>query len=165
MWYEITAAEVNPTVTHFMSINITTGTTGERTETLRKVNSVSTTLGASTEISTQAGAVFAKVSAKVGFSVQSVTGSTDEETTSMRWTFDEPGYYGLYKGTRAVSGTVQSFLCLSFDSPFGGVGYNILNMGSQQYTTFDNIEIGTIRCGDPVPAGTLRFKARLQLGC
>nr|BFE59722.1 hypothetical protein GCM10020063_042480 [Dactylosporangium thailandense] len=165
IWYEITAAEVNPTLTHFMSINIAAGTTGERTETLTKVNSVSTTIGASAEISTSAGAVFAKVSAKVGFSVQSTTSSTDTETTSMRWTFNQPGYYGLYKGTRAVSGTFTSFRCVRQNLPPYGVRYTVFGLGTQAYTTFDNIEVGTVRCDEDVPAGTLRFKARLQLGC
>jgi hypothetical protein len=163
-WYEITAAEVNPTLTHFMSINIAPGTTGERTETLSRVNTVTTTIGASAEISTTAGAIFAKVSAKVGFTVQNQTSSTDTETTTMHWTFNDPGYYGLYKGTRAVSGTFIKFLCIRQSGPFGTV-YNVLSSGETAYTTFDNIEVGTIRCDDPVPAGSLRFKARLQLGC
>ncbi|WP_422774007.1 hypothetical protein ACN28C_14635 [Plantactinospora sp. WMMC1484] len=166
IWYEINAAEVNPTLTHFMSINIAPGTTGERTETLSRVNSVSTTIGGSVEISSSAGAIFAKVSVKVGFSVQSTTASTDTETTSMRWTFNEPGYYGLYKGTRAVAGSYTSFRCIRQDLPPPlGTAYNVWNMGESQYTTFDNIEVGTVRCDDQVPAGTLRFKARLQLGC
>ncbi|WP_433528362.1 hypothetical protein ACQPYA_18605 [Micromonospora sp. CA-263727] len=164
-WYEILASEVSPTLTHFMSLNIAPGTTGERTETLTKVSSVSTTIGGSVEVSSSAGAIFTKVSVKVGFTVQNTKASTDTETTSMRWSFNEPGYYGLYKGTRAVSGEYTWFRCLRHDLGPLGVAYNVVREGTQTYTTFDNIEVGTVRCGDAVPMGTLRFKARLQLGC
>jgi hypothetical protein len=160
--YVINAAEVNPTLTHFLSINITAGTTGERTETLSRLNTVTTSIGASTEISSSAGMIFAKVSAKVGFTVQHTTSTTDTETTTMRWTFTQPGYYGLYKGTRAVAGTYASFTCRSL---FGNHLWMMEPPFPTSYTTYDTIEMGTIRCEDSVPAGSLRLKAQLQLGC
>lgn len=165
--YIVDAAEVNPTVTHFMSINIAPGTTGERTETLSRVNSVSTTIGASTELHSEADAIFAKVAVTVGFSVQRTAASTDTETTTMRWTFNEPGYYGLYKGTRAVAGSFDTWRCVYqvLPPPYGVLQNWIRIPAPTAYTTFDSIEVGTVRCGDSPPPGTLRLKARLQLGC
>jgi hypothetical protein len=163
-FFYVQAAEVNPVLTHFYSFNVTDGTTGERTYTLSRVNSVTTTIGTSTEISVSGEALFAKVAVKVGFSVQTTTSTTDTESTTMKWNFTKPGYYGMYKGTRAVSGTFRQWYCArSFGSPTLGVWTN--RAGTQPYTTFANVEEGTIRCGDQVPAGTLREKARLQLGC
>ncbi|MGY0058282.1 hypothetical protein ACWY4P_17305 [Streptomyces sp. LZ34] len=160
----VQAAEVNPVLTHFYSFNVTDGTTGERTYTLSKVNTVTTSVGTSTEISVSGEALFAKVAVKVGFSVQTTTSTTDTESTTMKWNFTKPGYYGMYKGTRAVSGTFRQWSCLrNFGSPTGGSWGN--RAGTQPYTTFANVEEGTIRCDDQVPPGTLRERARLQLGC
>ncbi|MEV4629865.1 hypothetical protein AB0J90_26730 [Micromonospora sp. NPDC049523] len=161
--YEIKSVEVNPTLTHFISINIAPGTTGERTETLQRMHTVSTSIGASTEITSEMSAFFAKVAIKVGFSVQTETSTTDTETTTMRWNFNEPGYYGLYKGTRAVSGSFRGYFCqapTSNSRPFWRAGFE-----TTSYTTFSNFESGTVTCGIDVPVDSLRFKARLQLGC
>ncbi len=165
VWIDIDSAEVNPTLTQFMSINITEGTTGERTETLTVMNTVTTSIGASTEATMEWDAGFAKVSAKVGFEVQRTTSSTNTETTTMRWTFGQPGYYGLYKGTRAVTGVMQRWRCIYQYIPGIGTSAVWWNIGQQPYTTFANIEAGTIGCGDPVPSGSLRERARMQLGC
>ena len=164
--YRVDSTEVEPTLTQYMSIYITPGTTGERTETLTVINTVTTMLGASTSATAEWNVVFAKVSATVGFEVQRTTSSTSNETTTMRWTFSQPGYYGLYKGTRAVSGIVYRWVCDRLPNPITGSysGYWVY-LGQRSYTTFANMEAGTVSCGDAVPEGTLRHKARLQLGC
>ncbi|MGY0233996.1 hypothetical protein [Longispora urticae] len=171
----INAAEVGPVLTQFMSINIAPGTTGERTETLAVMNSVTTTIGASAEFTTEVGGkLFPKVGVKVGFTVQQQKSSTTTETNTMRWNFNNPGYYGLYKGTRAASGTVNQWWCMLPERsrgpmwwpvtfPEGNPDVNALR--PVPFTTFANIEAGTVTCGESVPAGSLREKARMQLGC
>lgn len=163
-FFQINSTEVNPVLTHFLSFNVTDGTTGEHTYTLSKVNTVTTTIGSSTEISASAGQLFAKVSVKVGFSVQRQTSTTDTESTTMKWTFAKPDYYALYKGTRAVSGTFREWNCNR--SPGSPTGYIwSARRTPLPFTTFGNVEEGTLTCGDQVPAGSLRLLARLQLGC
>ncbi len=162
----VSSAEVTPTVTHFMAINIAPGTTGERTETLTVMNQVTTTFGGSTEISSEAGLLFVKVSVKVGFTVQTSNSSTTTETTTMRWTFSQPGYYGLYKGTRAVQGRFVTYSCvLRSDTSTQGIWMVTQPINGIPYTTFANIEVGTVRCGDSAPPGSLRLAAHAQLGC
>ncbi|MDI1460648.1 hypothetical protein QEZ54_06705 [Catellatospora sp. KI3] len=167
----VSSAEVSPTLTHFISVNITAGTTGERTETLSVMNTVTTTVGASTNITAAFSIGLVKVSTTLGFSVQTSTSSTTTETTSMRWTFNQPGYYGLYKGTRKVTGSFQLWRCFAPPGSRGGwveafpsSPIDFIN-DPFPYTTFANFEAGTIACGDSVPVGSLRFMARQQLGC
>jgi hypothetical protein len=158
---EVDSAEVNPALTQFMAINIAEGTTGVRTETLTRVQTVTVTFNGSAEISSQAGGLFAKVAVKVGLSVLRTSATTDTETTSMTWNFSQPGYYGLYKGTRQVAGSFRNWRCwlIAGRYQWGPAGSPI------PYTTFDYLEAGTLRCGDTTPAGSLREQARLALGC
>ncbi|GIH03829.1 hypothetical protein Rhe02_18960 [Rhizocola hellebori] len=163
---EVDSAQVDPVLTQFKAINIDPGTTGEITETLSVMETVTTTVGASAEISSSAGALLAKVSVKIGFTVQHVTSNTSTETTTMRWTFSQPGYYGLYKGTRKVSGRFQNWQCITKSSTSTGGFWGIsVPINGTPYTTFDSIEVGTIRCGEPAPPGSLRLVAHQQLGC
>ena len=105
-----------------------------------------------------------KVSLKVNFSLQTTTSSTDNTSISMTWTISQPGYYGLYKGTRRVVGTSIKGSCLSFGSDTDWKWYM---RGTVPYTTYAHMEEGTITC-DPAtvpPPGSLREVARCQLGC
>lgn len=157
----INSAEVSPKLVAFQSYNVAAGTTGSHNYTLSRVSTVSTSINANTEITASAGAIFLKVSVKVGFSVQVTKSTTDSESTSMTWNFNAPGYYGMYKGTRQVAGTFATYLCgRSIGSP---PGWMLRQSGT--YTTFANVEEGTITCGDSVPPGSLRELARRQLGC
>ena len=148
-------------LTHFLAINVVDGTTGTRTDTMSMLTSVSVTIAASEEFSAESSLIFAKVSAKVGFSVQVARATTRTESSTMTWSFNRPGYYGIYKGTRAVSGTVTSAACLSL---FGGPD-QWTRFHTQSYTTFASMEEGTITCEAQVPSGTVRELARRQLGC
>ncbi|WP_147457200.1 hypothetical protein [Micromonospora pisi] len=164
--FVVNAVEVNPTLTHFLAVHITSGTTGEHTETLGTVNEVTTQVGASVEISAKGKLLLAEVETKVGFTVQKTTSTTNSTSVTDTWNFSQPGYYGLYKGTRAVEGTWLEYQCYRLQS--GGVTTPPAWFqvgGLESYTTFAVMEVGTIGCTDAPPAGSVRFQARLYLGC
>jgi hypothetical protein len=160
-FYEETAqpAEVSPALTHVVTIQVSAGTTGERTTTLTRVRTVSTTISGSVEISAAAGALFAKVGVKVGFSVQTTKSTTDTESTTMKWNFNTPGYYSVYKGARVVQGMAKKWGCV------GGMRGPWVLYGTVPYQTYSNVEEGVVTCADTVPVGSLRDLARRQLAC
>ncbi|MFK0192874.1 hypothetical protein [Kitasatospora sp. NPDC090308] len=163
-YYSVTAV-VTPVVTDFLAVNVGDGTTGQRTETLSQVSTVSTTVDKSVEISASAGPVFVKVEAKVGFSVSNTTSSTSTSTVSTTWNFAKAGYYGLYRGTRRVDGTYAKYVCAQ-TGPATGVWINAQRGGYGTYTTYETPEIGTVtrNCAAPEPAGTVRRAAQDRLG-
>ncbi|WNV85777.1 hypothetical protein [Umezawaea sp. Da 62-37] len=160
-FYEETTqpAEVSPALTHVVTIQVSAGTTGERTTTLTRVRTVSTTISGSVEISAAAGALFAKVGVKVGFSVQTTKSTTDTESTTMKWNFNVPGYYAVYKGARVVQGMAKKWGCV------GAVRSPWVLYGTVPYQTYSNIEEGVVTCADTFPVGSLRDLARRQLAC
>ncbi|MFG1870092.1 hypothetical protein [Micromonospora arborensis] len=164
--YVVNAAEVDPTLTHFLAVHITTGTTGVHEETLSTVNEVTTSVSASVEITAKGKLVLAEVETKVGFSVQKTTSTTNSTSVTDTWNFSVPGYYGLYKGTRAVEGTWLEYRCERITQG-GTTTYPFWKQigNLESYTTFSVMEVGTIGCLDAPPAGSVRFQARLYLGC
>ncbi|WP_371515498.1 hypothetical protein [Kitasatospora sp. NBC_01300] len=163
LWEDIASARVEPTVTDFLAVAITPGTTGSYTKTLSEVDSVSTTINTSTEVSAEFKAIFAKVSVKVGFSVATTKATTRTTTVTDTVNFNSPGYYGLYRGTRKVTGEWVRYIC----ARSGNTGYwiNTSPNGPGTFTTFDVPEQGTVSCAYPEPAGTLRAAARARLVC
>ncbi|MFD1368764.1 hypothetical protein [Actinoplanes sichuanensis] len=144
-------------VTHFNTFNVTTGTFSENTYRLNLVDRVGTTIngnqGASAALSDE-------VTRTVGFSVRKDQGSTITQDTTVKWRFSSPGYYGLYKGTRRVSGTFSQAVCRL------GWGYpKYERWGGGTYTTFGPVEEGTVLCSDVLPPRTVRRAAQAMLGC
>ncbi|MFC0844076.1 MULTISPECIES: hypothetical protein [Streptomyces] len=163
VYYDVTA-QVTPVVTDFLAVNITSGTTGQRTESLTQVDSVSTTVNQSQQISASFGGLFARVKMKVGFSVSTSTSSTTSTTVTNTWSFNQPGYYGLYRGTRRVDGQYVKYVCAQTGSTTG-IWVNAVKGGVGTYTTYENPEIGTVvRNCVPEPAGTVRRVAQDRLG-
>ncbi|MBP2323386.1 hypothetical protein JOF56_003771 [Kibdelosporangium banguiense] len=164
-WYDIISAQTMPTVTHFRGITIAPGTTGSRTETLTQVDTVTTSVNQSTEFSAVIGtSLFANVSVKVGFSVQRTKSTTDTVQTAITWNFNQPGQYGLYKGTRRVMGEWSRYICGRTGNSTG-VWVNITPGGRGSFVTFADIEEGTASCAQTEPQGTLREAARRRIGC
>ncbi|MFJ9950519.1 hypothetical protein [Kitasatospora sp. NPDC091207] len=164
VWEDIVTARVEPTVTDFIAVAITPGTTGQYTRTLTEINSVSTTVNSSVEVTAEFKALFAKVSAKVGFSVSDTKSTTRSTSVTDTVNFNSPGYYGMYRGTRKVTGEWVRYLCAR-SGPGTGYWINTNPGGAGTYTTFDIPEQGTVSCGWPEPAGTVRASARLRLFC
>ncbi|MFJ6773060.1 hypothetical protein ACIQOV_19230 [Kitasatospora sp. NPDC091257] len=166
--FEVATATVDPVLTHWKGITIAPGTTGSIETTVSEVQAVSTTFNASTEISASAGALFAKVSVKVGFSVQTGKSTTSSWSQKITLNFSRPGDYAVFKGTHRVQGTADAFTCV-VDGPIGSdpskgrwayvFGYHPV------YSTFDAEIEGTVSCDTPVSPGTVQELARNKLVC
>ncbi|MFJ4798654.1 hypothetical protein [Kitasatospora purpeofusca] len=162
-WYGLVSTKVEPVVTDFLAVAITPGTTGTRTSTLTETDSVTTTVNASAEVTADFKALFAKVTVKVGFSVSDTKSTTHSSTVTSTVNFNSPGYYGVFRGTRKVTGQYVRYVC----ARSGSTGYwiNTTPNGPGAFTTFDIPEVGTVSCASPEPAGSLRATARARLFC
>ncbi|GAA1400194.1 hypothetical protein GCM10009639_40890 [Kitasatospora putterlickiae] len=162
LWEDIVSARVEPTVTYFVTVAVAPGTTGQYTRTLTETETVTTSVNGNTEVTAEFKALFAKVSVKVGFSVTDTKSTTWSATASDTWNFNDPGYYGMYRGTRKVTGEWVRYICAR-SGP--GIGYWVKSTpgGPGTFTTFETTEYGTVSCASPEPAGTVRAAARLRL--
>ncbi|GAA3643880.1 hypothetical protein GCM10022224_002920 [Nonomuraea antimicrobica] len=162
----VKSSTVTPTVTHFKTFYVTAGSVGNHTVTLQKSTVVTVTVGTSVTItSTFDTKVLGSVATAVQQTVNTSTATTDSESTAISWTFNAPGYYALYKGTRAVTGEYGSVNCGRVDKGDGTFATEWTDRPGGSYTTFTAIEEGAITCDDVVPAGTLMRLAQERLGC
>ncbi|WP_405003280.1 hypothetical protein [Kitasatospora purpeofusca] len=153
--------QVTPLVTDFLIYNVAPGTTGQHTDTLTRVSSVTTTVDNRTEITATASALFAKVEVKVGFSVQKTSSSTTSQTVSDTWNLNSPGRYGLYRGTRVVTGQYVNRICAQ-TGPSTGI-WVTTSASPGTFTTYESPEIGSVGCAPAQPAGTVRRAAQLLI--
>ncbi|MFB7379734.1 hypothetical protein ACFC6U_25735 [Kitasatospora purpeofusca] len=153
--------QITPLVTDFLIYNVAAGTTGQHTDTLNRISSVTTTVDNRTEITATASALFAKVEVKVGFSVQKVTSSTTSTTVSDTWNLNAPGRYGLYRGTRVVTGQYVNRVCAQTGATTGLWVTTSPSPGT--FTTYEAPEIGSVGCAPAQPAGTVRRAAQLLI--
>ncbi|WKK24071.1 hypothetical protein QZH56_36325 [Streptomyces olivoreticuli] len=163
----IKTSEVTPTITHFKGWYVTDGSTGTQT-----VNtSVQTTISVSVGLTGGVEGGFAvetlgKVGASLGLNVQVTYTSTSSTSTSVTWNFGKPGYYGLYKGTKKVTGTYGSINCNRVQQDDGSWALKwIEGADTGSYTTFTTLEEGAVRCEDKVPANSIMRKAQELLDC
>lgn len=163
----IKTSEVTPTITHFKGWYVTDGSTGTQT-----VNtSVQTTISVSVGLTGNVEGSFAvetlgKVGASLGLNVQMTYTSTSSTSTSVTWNFGNPGYYGLYKGTKKVTGTYGSLNCNRVQQDDGSWALKwIAGADTGSYTTYTTLEEGAVRCEDEVPANSIMRKAQDLLDC
>ncbi|MFF0624295.1 hypothetical protein [Streptomyces sp. NPDC004296] len=163
----IKTSEVTPTITHFKGWYVTEGSTGTQT-----VNtSVQTTISVSVGLTGNVEGSFAvetlgKVGASLGLNVQVNYTSTSSTSTSVTWNFRNPGYYGLYKGTKKVTGTYGSLNCNRVQQDDGSWALKwIEGADTGSYTTYTTLEEGAVRCEDKVPANSIMRKAQDLLDC
>ncbi|MFE7301885.1 hypothetical protein [Streptomyces sp. NPDC057579] len=163
----IKTSEVTPTITHFKGWYVTEGSTGTQS-----VNtSVQTTISVSVGLTGNVEGSFAvetlgKVGASLGLNVQVNYTSTSSTSTSVTWNFRNPGYYGLYKGTKKVTGTYGSLNCNRVQQDDGSWALKwIEGADTGSYTTFTTLEEGAVRCEDKVPANSIMRKAQDLLDC
>ncbi|MGW1178995.1 hypothetical protein ACWD4P_35340 [Kitasatospora sp. NPDC002543] len=161
-WEDVLSVRLEPTVTEFAAVNVTPGTTGEYPTTLTETAVVNTMVNGSTEVTADYKALFANVGAKVGFAVADTKTSTHIAPLTEPVTFSIPGYYGRYRGFHKVTGEWARYICAR-SGP--GTGLWIKSTIGGTFTTFGNVEKGTVSCASPEPAGTLRAAARLKLSC
>ncbi|MEV8376920.1 hypothetical protein AB0P21_29525 [Kribbella sp. NPDC056861] len=166
---------LKPVVTDQIAINIAPGTTGTRTDTLTEVETVTravtNSVGVEVTASAEAGAIFAKVSASVkasyNYSVVTTGSKSTSHTTTMSWSFNQPGYYGLYRGVQEVSGLDSYTECQRYPYPSVPIGWKSHTL---YFSAFTSPEEGTILCTGPATTlpdlfiTKIRDLARKRLG-
>ncbi|MET7333569.1 hypothetical protein [Nonomuraea sp. NPDC005650] len=162
----VKSATTTPTITHFKTFFVTAGTTGTQTITLETATTITVEVGTTTQILASFNiATLGRVESFVNRTVKKITSSTDRETTTITWNFLAPGYYGLFKGTRKVTGEYGSLNCARVDKGGGVYATEWVERPGGTYTTYSVMEEGAIRCEDVVPANSLMRLAQIQLGC
>ncbi|OEV39148.1 hypothetical protein HS99_0018380 [Kitasatospora aureofaciens] len=163
----IKTTEVTPTITHFKGWYVTQGSTGSHTVTTSTQTTISVSVGLNGTVQGNfAVEALGSVGASLGLNVQVNYSSTSSESNSVSWNFFEPGYYGLYKGTKKVTGTYGSLNCNRTD--LGGGTYGLkwtAGPDTGSYTTYTALEEGAVRCEDKVPANSIMRKAQDLLDC
>ncbi len=162
-WDEVVSAQVDPVVTEFLGFTVAPGTTGTYQKSLQRVDSVSTSVNSSREFTAEFSGLFAKVGLRTSLSVASTRATTETETVTVTQQFNELGRYGLYRGTRKVAGQFVRYTCAR-TGPTTGFWINTNPNGAGTYTTFADIELGTVVCTHPEPAGSLSALARQRIG-
>ncbi|MFI6517504.1 RICIN domain-containing protein [Spirillospora sp. NPDC050679] len=163
----IKSTEVAPTITHFKGWYVTQGTTGYQNVTTSTQTTISVSLGLNGNIQGNfAVEALGTVGAMLGLNVQVNYTSTSSESTSVSWDFYEPGYYGVYKGTKKVTGTYASLNCNRAQQADGSWALKwIEGPDSGSFTTYTTLEEGAVRCEDNVPANSIMRKAQGLLDC
>lgn len=159
--------EVSPTITHFKGWYVTEGTTGNHTvvTTTETVITVSVGLTGGVEGSF-AVATLEAAKATLGLEVKVDYASTSSESNTVAWSFNQPGYYGVYKGTKKVTGTYGSLNCNRSQQSDGSWALKWAEgPGGGSFTTYTTLEEGAVRCQDTVPAGSIMAKAQGLLDC
>ncbi|MEV4741994.1 RICIN domain-containing protein [Streptomyces sp. NPDC049555] len=163
----IKSTEVAPTITHFKGWYVTEGTTGSHSVSTNTQTSISVSVGLTGNIQGSFGTeALGMVGASLGLNVQVTYSSTSSVSDTVNWNFNQPGYYGVYKGTKKVTGTYGSLNCnrvLQGDGSWALKWIEGADTGS--YTTYTALEEGAVRCEDKVPANSIMAKAQGLLDC
>lgn len=163
---------VQPVVTQFKAQNIATGTNRSDKFTLKQTNVVKTIV--ETEITNKTtfktGKIFdliteAQNETTVRFKWVDERTDTTEETQEVTWNFPQPGYYGIYKGVRTLTGTLNSLNCSLVTKEDGTSRREWVKRYEAPYQVFGAPEEGAVRCQDSAPATSVRRAAQIQLGC
>ncbi|MEU3355196.1 hypothetical protein [Streptomyces sp. NPDC037389] len=163
----IKSTEVGPTITHFKGWYVTAGSTGYQNVTTNTQTTISVSVGLNGNVQGSfAVDTLGTVGATLGLNVQVNYSSTSSESTSVSWNFNDPGYYGVYKGTKKVTGTYGSLNCNRVQQGDGSWALKwIEGPDSGSYTTYTTLEEGAVRCEDKVPANSIMRKAQGLLDC
>ncbi|MFJ5030031.1 hypothetical protein ACIQB5_18310 [Streptomyces sp. NPDC088560] len=163
----IKSTEVAPVITHFKGWYVTEGTTGSQTISTNTQTAISVSVGVNGNVQGSfAVDALGMVGASLGLNVQVNYTSTSSVSNSITWNFFQPGYYGLYKGTKKVTGTYGSLNCNRVQQSDGSYALKWLEgPDTGSYTTYTTIEEGAVRCEDKVPANSIMAKAQSLLDC
>ncbi|MCX4808517.1 hypothetical protein OG594_44225 [Streptomyces sp. NBC_01214] len=163
----IKTSEVAPTVTHFKGWYVTQGTTGSHSVTTSTQTTISVSVGLNANIQGSfAVEALGSVGAALGLNVQVDYSSTSSVSDTVNWSFYQPGYYGVYKGTKKVTGTYGSLNCNRVQQNDGSWALKwIEGADTGSYTTYTALEEGAVRCEDKVPANSIMAKAQGLLDC
>ncbi|WP_414170647.1 hypothetical protein ACMATS_03265 [Streptoverticillium reticulum] len=163
----IKTTEVSPTITHFKGWYVTEGSTGYQNVTTSTQTTISVSVGLNGNVQGSfAVQTLGTVGASLGLNVQVNYSTTSSESTSVTWNFQRPGYYGVYKGTKKVTGTYGSLNCNRVQQGDGSWALKWTEgPGSGSFTTYTTLEEGAVRCQDKVPANSIMAKAQGLLDC
>ncbi|GAA2715323.1 MULTISPECIES: hypothetical protein [Streptomyces] len=163
----IKTTEVSPTITHFKGWYVTEGTTGSHSVSTNTQTSISVSVGLTGNVQGSFGTeALGMVGASLGLNVQVTYSSTSSVSDTVNWNFNQPGYYGVYKGTKKVTGTYGSLNCNRVQQGDGSWALKwIEGSDSGSYTTYTALEEGAVRCEDKVPANSIMAKAKVLLDC
>ncbi|MBC2879423.1 hypothetical protein H7K43_30990 [Streptomyces sp. TYQ1024] len=159
----IKSAEVTPTITHFKGWYVTEGSTGTQSVSTNTTETISVSVGLNGTVQGSfAVEALGSVGASLGLNVQVNYTHTSSTSKSISWNFRQPGYYGLYEGTKKVTGTYGSLNCNRSDA--GGLKW-VEGPDTGSYTTYTTLEEGAVRCEDKVPANSIMRRAQVLLDC
>ncbi|MEU2872799.1 hypothetical protein ABZ769_26910 [Streptomyces olivoreticuli] len=163
----IKTTEVAPTITHFKGWYVAQGSTGYQSVTTSTQTTISVSVGLNGTVQGSfAVEALGTVGVSLGLNVQVNYSSTSSESNTVTWNFNRPGYYGVYKGTKKVTGTYGSLNCNRVQQGDGGWALKwIEGPGSGSFTTYTALEEGAVRCEDKVPANSIMAKAQELLDC
>ncbi|MFD4244026.1 hypothetical protein ACFWP3_20855 [Streptomyces sp. NPDC058525] len=163
----VKTTEVTPEITHFKGWYVTQGATGYQSVTTSTQTTISVSVGLNGNVQGSfAVETLATVGASLGLNVQVNYSSTSSESNTVTWNFSRPGYYGVYKGTKKVTGTYGSLNCNRVQQGNGSWALKwIEGPGSGSFTTYTTLEEGAVRCEDTVPANSIMAKAKVLLDC
>ncbi|MGV9884849.1 hypothetical protein [Streptomyces sp. NPDC003006] len=163
----VKTTEVTPEITHFKGWYVTQGTTGYQSVTTSTQTTISVSVGLNGNVQGSfAVETLGTVGASLGLNVQVNYSSTSSESNTVTWNFSRPGYYGVYKGTKKVTGTYGSLNCNRTQQGDGSWALRwIEGPGSGSFTTYTTLEEGAVRCEDAVPANSIMAKAKGLLDC
>ncbi|MBT2382452.1 hypothetical protein [Streptomyces sp. ISL-11] len=163
----IKTTEVTPTITHFKGWYVTQGSTGTQTISTNVQETISVSVGVNGSVQGSfAVEALGTVGASLGLNVQVNYTTTSSTNKSITWDFYQPGYYGLYEGTKKVTGTYGSLNCNRTQQGDGSWALKWTEgPDTGSYTTFTTLEEGAVRCEDKVPANSIMRKAQGLLDC
>ncbi|WP_257138506.1 hypothetical protein [Streptomyces sp. rh34] len=159
--------EVSPTITHFKGWYVTEGTTGNHTVVTSTETVITVSVGLTGGVEGSfAVATLEAAKASLGLEVKVDYASTSSESNTVAWSFNQPGYYGVYKGTKKVTGTYGSLNCNRSQQSDGSWLLKWAEgPGGGSFTTYTTLEEGAVSCQDAVPAGSIMAKAQGLLDC
>jgi hypothetical protein len=163
----IKTTEVVPEITHFKGWYVTQGSTGNQNVTTSTQTTITVAVGLNGNVQGNFPVeALGTVGATLGLNVQVNYSSTSSESNTVTWNFAQPGYYGVYKGTKKVTGTYGSLNCNRVQQSGGGWALKwVEGGGSGSFTTYTTLEEGAVRCEDTVPANSVTAKAQALLDC
>ncbi|GHI46428.1 RICIN domain-containing protein [Streptomyces albidoflavus] len=163
----VKSAEVAPAITHFKGWYVTDGSLGSQTVETTTQTVIEVSVGQKTSLNAGFDVeALSEAGASVGLEVQMKSTSTGTTAKKITWDFQKPGYYGLYQGTKKVTGTYGSLNCNRVDLGDGTWGLRWVEAADRgSYTTYTTLEEGAVRCEDAVPADSIMRKAQDLLDC
>ncbi|MFD9348097.1 hypothetical protein [Streptomyces diastaticus] len=163
----VRSTEVAPTITHFKGWYVTDGSLGSQTVETSTQTVIEVSVGQNTSLNAGFDVeALSEAGASVGLDVQMKSTSTGTTSKKITWDFQKPGYYGLYQGTKKVTGTYGSLNCNRVDLGDGTWGLRWVEAADRgSYTTYTTLEEGAVRCEDAVPADSIMRRAQDLLDC